>query len=785
MVTILSGGLFAQSSKLKKAEKYMQDLNYTDAIGLLNQILDNSDSSEAKILIAEAYRKISDSENAEFWYGQIVRLPEATPDHNLFYGQALQRNGKCDMAQEWYSKFIAARPDDIRGQYLVRACDYEEELMTKNSGIYDVKHLDFNSNLDDFSPVYYEDGLVFSSERSVSSSVDRTHSWTGNPFLDLYYVDRKSSGGESEGVCGEYAYGRPSKWSSANTKFHDAAPSFTADQSMMFYTRNNLEGKSDDDIIKLKVFSVNNNGNGSFSNPVGLPFNSDEYSVAHPTLTPDGSKLYFSSDMPGGYGGMDLYYADKQGSSWGPPNNMGPEINTEANEIFPYYHQTGRLYFSSDGHIGIGGLDIYYMDDKGNGNFGAIDNMGYPINTVSDDFGIIINDEGTCGYISSDRTGGAGRDDIYSFQKTAIPVEIYVYDENTKEPIEGATVVDDCTGNTYTTAENGKVFVDMRLNECCTFQASAETYTENEKEGCTTADLSEKTFVEIPLNGAMQFDVEGIVYDGTTQLPMEGAIVTLLNDCNEEEQTATTAADGRYNFKLSDDCCYTIKGSKEAYGDSSTEKCTRGLTSSQTLVGNLTLNKPLAPSEIVTTVPSNVTTDRVVIDGVTYEGGVPVESTGPFQPSSTVATDGSNSIYYLLHIYYDFDQSYIRDDAEEDLNKLYTLMQNNPDYVVEIGSHTDSRGSDNYNDRLSSRRAKSVVKWLGAKGIAKNRLVAKGFGEDVNVNNCRNNIPCSEKEHQLNRRTEFRVLACEGCGENAKSSARANPKVDTCNGCPF
>jgi len=284
MVTILSGGLFAQSSKLKKAEKYMQDLNYTDAIGLLNQILDNSDSSEAKILIAEAYRKISDSENAEFWYGQIVRLPEATPDHNLFYGQALQRNGKCDMAQEWYSKFIAARPDDIRGQYLVRACDYEEELMTKNSGIYDVKHLDFNSNLDDFSPVYYEDGLVFSSERSVSSSVDRTHSWTGNPFLDLYYVDRKSSGGESEGLCGEYAYGRPSKWSSANTKFHDAAPSFTADQSMMFYTRNNLEGKSDDDIIKLKVFSVNNNGNGSFSNPVGLPFNSDEYSVAHPTL---------------------------------------------------------------------------------------------------------------------------------------------------------------------------------------------------------------------------------------------------------------------------------------------------------------------------------------------------------------------------------------------------------------------------------------------------------------------------------------------------------------------
>ena len=327
----------------------MQTLNYTDAIGLLNQILDNSDNSEAKILIAEAYRKISDSENAEFWYGQIVRLPEATADHQLFYGQALQRNGKCDMAQEWYSKFIAARPDDIRGQYLVRACDYEEELMTKNSGIYEIKHLDFNSNLDDFSPVYYEDGIVFSSERSRSSAVDRIHSWTGNPFLDLYYVDRKSNGGEETDVCGEYIYGRPEKWSSANTKFHDAAVTFSEDQSTMLYTRNNLEGKSDDDEVKLKVMMANNNGNGSFSDPVGLPFNSDEYSVAHPTLNMDGSRLYFSSDMPGGYGGMDLYYADKQGSSWGPPMNMGPEVNTEAHEIFPYYHNSQRLYFSSDG----------------------------------------------------------------------------------------------------------------------------------------------------------------------------------------------------------------------------------------------------------------------------------------------------------------------------------------------------------------------------------------------------------------------------------------------------
>jgi outer membrane protein OmpA-like peptidoglycan-associated protein/tetratricopeptide (TPR) repeat protein len=786
VVTILSSGLFAQSSKLNKAQKYMDDLNYIGAIELLNQVLDNSDNSEAKMLIAEAYRKISDSENAEFWYGQIVRLSEATSNDYLYYGQSLQRNGKCDMAQEWYSKFLEARPDDIRGQYLVRACDYEEELMTKNSGIYEITHLDFNSNLDDFSPVFYEDGIVFSSERDKSSAVNRIHSWTGNPFLDLFYVDRRSAGGEDEGTCGDYEYGRATKWSKANTKFHDATPSFTEDQSTMYYTRNNLEGKSDDNVVKLKIFSVKNNGNGSFSDPVGLPFNSDEYSVAHPTLTPDGSRLYFSSDMPGGLGGMDLYYADKQGSSWGPPVPLGPEINTEAHEIFPYYHNSGRLYFASDGHIGIGGLDIYYMDDKGNGNFGPIDNIGYPINTVSDDFGVILNQEGTCGYLSSDRSGGAGRDDIYSFRKMAVQAEVYVYDENTKEPIEGATIVDDCTGNTYTTGPDGKTFVDMRPNECCTFAASAETYTGNEKEGCSTADLGEKVFVEIPLSGAMQFDIAGVVYDGDTQLPMEGAMVTLTNDCDEEDQTATTGEDGRYSFKLSEDCCYTIKGSKESYGDSSTEKCTRGLTESKTLAGNLTLNKPMAPTEIVTTVPTTIQDKGVVvIDGITYVDGVPTQSEGPFQPSPTVSTDGSNAIYYLLNIYYDFDQSYIREDAVEDLNKLLKLMNDNPSYVVEIGSHTDARGSNSYNDGLSDRRAKSVVRWLGKKGVAKNRLVARGFGETVNVNNCINNVPCSEKEHQLNRRTEFRILSCEGCETVTTSSPRTDPKVDTCNGCPF
>ncbi len=812
IIVVAGSGLFAQSSKLKRAAKFMEDLNYVGAIELYNQVLENEDNSEAKINIAECYRKISDSENAEYWYGQVVRLPEAEPLHMLYYGQALQRNGKCDLAKEWYVKFVNLVPDDLRGQYLERACDYEEELMTKNAGVYEITHLDFNSNLDDFSPAYFGDGLVFASERDKGSAIDRTHCWTGNPFLELYYVDAKESGGDENGACGDFMYGRPEKYvKTLNTKYHDAAVTYNADQSEIFYTRNNLTGKDDEGTIKLKVFSAKKSGENSWGSLEGMPFNSDEYSVAHPTLTPDGNTLYFSSDMPGGFGGMDLYKSERESGRWGPPINLGPQINTEAHEVFPYYEQDGRLYFSSDGHVGLGGLDIYYMDDNGNGDFGTINNIGYPLNTISDDFGLIFNEAGTCGYFSSDRSGGAGRDDIYSFKKIAVPVEVFVYDEKTGDPIEGASVVDDCTGSTLTTNEEGKATIDMKLNECCTFTASAETYQDNDEEGCTTADLSSKTFVEIPLRRAIVFDLEGIVFaDGN---PTEGATVTLTNDCDDSVETVISDEEGRFYFELEEGCCYTVKGELETY-DSATSsgQCTKDLTESTTLQTNLNLSKPGLVTQVPTytdpgpSTPSTYTPPTSIyydsgqgkyIDpntglpaegehgGLSYRGGDLVGgSSGGFEPSYSQPTDGT--IAYLLHIYYDFDQSYLRDEAMPDLNKLLDLLNANPDYIVEIGSHTDSRGSDSYNNRLSQRRAESVVRWLTEQGVDRERLVARGYGETVNVNNCANEVPCSEKEHQFNRRTEFRVLGCRGCIDNAKiSQPKVDPRLDPCQSCPF
>lgn len=825
---IASSSTYAQLSKEKRARKYMDDLNYMGAIELYNQILDKNDNPEAKINIAEAYRKVNDSENAEYWYGQVVQLADAEPIHKLYYGQMLQRNGKCDLAKEWYQAYVEAVPEDQRGQYLVQACDYEDELRTKNAGIYEIVHVDFNSNLDDFSPAYYDDGLVFASERDKGIAIVRTTEWTGNPFNELFQVKRQKEGKEPA----EYTYEKPEKYSKKlNSKFHDATVTFNKDQSKIYFTRNNIlngkVGKDDDNIIRLKVFSATIAGD-EWKDLEGLPFNSDEYSVAHPTLTADGTKMYFSSDMPGGFGGMDLYMTTMDGSSWGPPINLGARINTEGSEIFPYYDSNSqRLYFGSNGHVGLGGLDIYYMDDKGDDQFGDVTNMGYPLNTISDDFGIIFGEEGKEGYFTSDREGGVGRDDIYAFRKSAATMEILVIDEATGEPIPGATVKNDCTGTEMLTNTEGKIMFDMKMDQCCNFTASMDDYLDNAKEGCTKdVEMGQKVFVEIPLKKDVPFNLDVLVVDPTNGNPIEGAMVTLTSDREDvEPETVYTDSTGTLSFELVEDCCYTVTAKKEGYFGSPVEnQCTRELTEPTTLqavvnlspiTAQVTENDPNNPDgnndddpftnggdELVgddSNIPTYDAEQDLYIDpntgepftgtvrGITYEdGNIKDGGSSVGWKESPVKKEIGDPIAYLLHIYYDFDQSYLRDEAQPEINKLCKMLTENSDLIIEIASHTDSRGSFRYNRSLSQRRAESVVRALVDCGIAEERLVARGYGEKKNVNNCANRIPCSEREHQMNRRTEFRVIGCVSCSTGeALSKENLDAKVDECASCPF
>ena len=806
----------AQSSRLRRAERMMEDLNYSQAIEQYTQILESSDDPMAKINLAEAYRKVNDVENAEYWYGQIVRLPESEPVHKLYYGQALQQNGKCDQAKEWYSLYIQEAPDDLRGQYLARACDYEEELRTKNVGVYEVQHLDFNSALDDFGGAVYQNGLVFASDRAQGAAVKRDHAWTGNPFLELYYVETRRTDEEDPLST---VYGRAEKFAAdVNSKFHDAAVSFTEDGEQMFFTRNNLLdgklGRSDDDVIKLKVFYAekigeNKDGEVKWSDLQSLPFNSDEYSVTHPALSPSGQRLYFASDMPGGFGGMDVYYSEKENGRWGPPINLGPVVNTEGHEAFPYADNTGRIYLASDGHIGLGGFDVYYTMERGPGDFAQPENLGAPVNSVADDHSIYVTQEGDFGYFSSNRNGGAGQDDIYSFTRSGVPVEVLVIDQTTRLPIEGATVLNGCTAATSLTDIDGLAAVDMGEDQTCEFTASAEGYEDVTAEATTVNFTESKLIVEIALGTLREFTIEGFVFDEATGEPLDGAEVTLTSDCDEDDQIVTTDATGRYDFELATGCCYTVRATLENYlTDKQTQICSSDTASTRSFVENLFL----APTQFSgvdgeqlvdgTSVPAN---QRVVRDDATgtyidtetgrpaegligrttYENGQIVDGDG-FETGYADNTERGTAIPYLLHIYYDFNKASIREEARADLDKLYTMMEDNPEVIIEIGSHTDARGTDDYNTRLSQRRAEAVVRYLSQRGIARERMVPRGYGESVPVNNCSNNIPCSEREHQFNRRTEFRVLGCTECDEAGKvSTPKEDIEVSRCKGCPF
>ncbi|MFZ4543051.1 MAG: OmpA family protein [Saprospiraceae bacterium] len=870
LIFALASASIAQTGKLKRAKQYMKDLSYMPAIVLLNQILEKEGNPDAKIAIAECYRKVNDWENAEYWYAQVVRNAQVDPLQKLYYGESLQRNGKCDLAKDWYAQFTQASPNDIRGQYLSKACDYENELLTKNAAIYNVKRMDFNSPLDDYSPAIFKDQVVFTSDRAKGTAIKRDHTWTGNPFNELFVVDAKKNGPPTDY---KFTYGKPGKFSAKlNTKYHDAAVSFSPDYSEIFFTRNNYlsgkTGRDDEGFILLKVYTAKASGVGAWTEVAELPFNSDEYNVAHPAISPDGNKIYFSSNMPGGFGGMDLYVSEKDGGKWGPPVNLGPRINTEGLEVFPYVDKSGKLFFSSDGHIGLGGLDIYYMDPKENSEWGEVINAGFPLNSKHDDFGVSTVEDGKFGYFSSDRPGGSGRDDIYSFHKMSVPATIFVFDAFTKLPVENAEVIDSCTGVTYRTGKDGVVKLDMRLDACCSFQAAADGYVDNSAEACSK-DQVESVKVEIPLSMVHRYALSGVVFDHVKNLPLEGALVTVSNTCGKKDTVLITNADGRFEMPLDRECCYKAKASFKDYISSSKDSiCTAGINVDSTFRPEIYIQpimfQPDVPvvadksqskgkndiaanskgddntgksesggkrkkdknkdktkdkgKDLADANAKDQITDETIFTGDKAPYGDKVgpyvwnPKTGLYEGKGGKPAAGSYKDYvfengnvvkssvfvpgpvqtpnmptkYLLHIYYDFDQSFLREEAVPELEKLFTLLKDNPTYVIELGSHTDSRGSNAYNKRLSQRRADVVVKWLVKNGIEKDRLVPIGYGELANVNNCKDFIPCSEQEHQMNRRTEFRILGCKGCTDNPIiSNPNENTKVDKCIGCPF
>jgi outer membrane protein OmpA-like peptidoglycan-associated protein len=791
---LTASAAWAQLNSLERAAERMRTWDYVTAIQLYRQILDRENSVEARLNLAECYRRVNDMVNAEAQYAEIVKLPQARPLHALYYAQALQVNGKCAEAQRWFERYAAEAPYDGRGRNLAAACPMQAELLERGQAMYRVFPTPVNSTQNDYAPVLYGSRLVFASERHEAGPMQRTNLWNGGGFARLHGATLAVPGASPD----RFVYGATEKFADDPTvKFHEAGAAFAPDDKTIYITCSNIENgqplRTEEGLINLGIFM--RRPGVPDDQPRRLNLVSPNYSMAYPTISADGKQLYFASNMPGGFGGLDLYVSQWEDGRWGLPVNLGPAINTEGNELYPFVDKSGRLYFASNGHAGLGGLDLFFSVPAGKGEWSAPVNLGAPMNSTHDDFGITFAASLGWGFFCSNRPGGAGGDDIYAFTKRAAAVEVLVADARTRKPLSGAEVRLGQRGPVIPTGAEGRVVFDLPLDSCVVVSVVKKEYENGEAlQACARGlKAGESVQLNTTLRKEERFVLTGFVFDMVDGLPAEGAHVYLISDCgNATVDSAVTRADGRYRFtRLRRNCCYTAKAVMEGYiAERSEANCANDPSGAATYYANLNL-QPYRDADgfIVATekeatnlavkiadnaggnpyhynegsglyeTPEGNAVDADLPNGLRLRGGILFDDNGdPIMPGRSKWKKSESGEGFLVHLYYDLDAVQVRSESVAELEKLRQMLRENPDLSVEIASHTDARGSAEYNKQLSQRRAQAVVDWLVANGVPRHRLAAHGYGESRPVNECKDDYPCSEAEYQLNRRTEFKVV---------------------------
>jgi outer membrane protein OmpA-like peptidoglycan-associated protein len=705
----------SQGKNIRKANMLYNSQAYSEAIPYYEKALE-VDRTNKMILahLGDCYRLTNNVSGQITCYGSLVNMGSAEPIQELYYGEALVENGEPEKAKPYFEKFSL----DQRGKDLASSLS-KTNSYKRNADAYSLSEVPYNSPQSDFSPVKFRDMIVFASTRAKTVWVKKQQAWTNGNYLGLYVAPNSSNG-----------LNKPALFmGDLDSRFNDGPICFSKDYNTIYLTRNNSkkEERAKDGTYKLKLLEAMLDENG-FSMVRLFPFNNNDYNFAHPSISPDGYTLYFASDMPGGKGGMDIYRTKKDSTGvWGPPENLGDLVNTAGTEVFPFIAESGLLYFSSNGHDGLGGLDIYEAKLNG-GKVTKIYNMGEPVNSKDDDFGIYLMEDNKTGYISSNRKAGGMDDDIYMLQilrdvKRGKEALIVVKDKENTQPLDSAKLV--INGDTVMTNDKGEYTLSLEDEKEYKIQTLVPDYFSKE-DTISTKNSTEDSFVkEIAMEKDPKLFLRALITDAKTNELLEGVNIKLTDiAASAEVDNYVTTASGDY-FKflygkhIGDKLTYLMRIEKPGYLE-------------RTLIFTHIIDKP---GEINMNQSLNLTLGKV-------EVGMDLGKMIDLKP-----------------IYFDLGKSAIRKDAAEELDKIVQVMNEYPNMFIELGSHTDCRSSAESNMKLSTARAKSSAEYIVKKGINRMRITSRGYGESRLLNNCacegKVQSNCSEEEHEKNRRTEF------------------------------
>ena len=710
--------------------------SYSKAIEKYEKI--NDPSLEIQRKLATSYWEIDSLDAALYILLKIVdNKQDIEPIDYYYLSQLLNIKGDYSEANKYRKKYSREKAREVRVSLFETDSSYYSRLLLAGSQ-YELVNLSTNTELSDFGGYAIrrnnKNVFIFASQgiQNIKKLSRGRYIRPERPTFNIFIGDFNEDSIQSSNartLSGDI-----------NTEFQEGPGVLSEDGRLLVFTRSgSTSGK--DDALHLNLYNASISNNGAVTRVRNLPFNNDQYSVMHPTLSKDRSRLYFSSNMPGGLGGFDLYYVRiQQNNKYSKPINLGPGINTEGNEVFPFIHRDDVLFFASDAHPGLGGLDIFLATGLGTESQ-DIENMGAPFNSSKDDFSLFLDKNFKYGLLSSNRSGGVGEDDIYSFKiniQSPYGIDDYYTISrgdtlvlggmgvlaNDEEIIISETNVLQILARRGTLLDNSTKNGNLDFNNNGTF-----TYIhENLK---TRLD----SFTYVVTNLAMESEPINVrikIIDPTIPLAQEDIFVFSQNE--------TIKVDPSKNILSNDSDPGGDKLKAYVIGEPS--------------YGDITINDD-GTFEYIPDDEIQYSSDTVfyaATDGIETDTSFVVFS------KLKVGADLAD-IIEINPIYFDFDKDNIRQDASLELDKIVDVMNDYPAMVIELGSHTDCRGPDEYNLYLSDRRAKSSAQYIQERIDDKDRIYGKGYGETTpNVDCTPGCSSCNESEHQLNRRTEFIIV---------------------------